>query len=258
MTLPAVVDETVPAVFQRLIGIDIAVRQFFQGALIVHLNGDGVAVVNQKGGGLAGDFTIADAIAEICADVLISGGAALLAISDAQLHQRHAAKSEGGLSGAVTLLVVMHLFVYALGDFGTFQRDMLLTDLARSVVDQHPAVLDVGQGLAGGEHRVGRVEPPHLPVDFGAYDGVVRCAGTGDQQRVSHFPAADPRRLGLDATGLEHGSQQDRQVFTIAVAVLLDFVQIERHITALGSAPVAQVAVVLVDVLHQRADLVRR
>ena len=135
---------------------------------------------------------------------------------------------------------------------------MFFAHLALRIVDQHPAVLNIGHGLARGEDRVGRVKPPHLAIHFGTHDGVVRRLGAGDQQGIDHVATADPRGLSLDAAGLEHGCQQGRQVLAIAVAVLLDFRQAERHITTLAGAPVAQVAVVIIDVLHQRGHLLSR
>lgn len=81
----------------------------------------------------------------------------------------------------VALGIEVFMFVEDQRGVGGLQRDVFFTHLALGVAHQYPAVLDVGQGLAGGEDRVGRVQPPHLAVDFGTDDGVVRRISARNQ-----------------------------------------------------------------------------
>lgn len=59
---------------------------------------------------------------------------------------------------------------------------MFLAHLALRIVDEYPAILDIGHGLARGEHRVGRVQPPHLAGHLGTHDGMVGRASARNQQ----------------------------------------------------------------------------
>ena len=255
LAFATVLGEGIPLAGQVLAVVEILSAEPVEGAAVGKPGTDRIAGRQHELAVVALQHAVAAFLGEVAAQVLVGAGAAALAVGDAELHQRRIGKLHARLDPGFAVMGVMLAAGHAQGVAGRFQGNLVAPHLAVGAQHQRPALLDVGHDAAGSEHRVGRVQPPGLAVHLGADDGMVRRVHAGHQQVPDHVAAADQGRFGLDPGGLEHGAEEDRQVLAVAIAIALDLRQGERHVAALAGAPVAQVAVGVVDVLHQAGDL---